>query len=142
MQFHATLMIWGMSKVLGGCWKPGLWHVGRALKEKDTWRSCVLYKQYVIPSVHVLVVKIHSAQGPACRQMVFIFPETPTYSSERSLSGGKKKDWCWRKMGKCSMAGSHHKCCGISPLQLVPSSPTSKPSAQKQKVPFLVMTQP
>lgn len=28
------------------------------------------------------------------------------------------------------------------PLQLRPSSPTSKPSAQKQNVPFLVMMQP
>lgn len=35
-----------------------------------------------------------------------------------------------------------HQRCRILPLQLVPSSPTSKPSAQKQKVPFLVMTQP
>ena len=37
---------------------------------------------------------------------------------------------------------SHQRLRKTLPLQLVPSSPTSKPSAQKQKVPFLVMTQP
>lgn len=59
--------------------------------------------QYVCVCLCVRGV-IHCIWGPACRQMVLIYPAPPAYSSEGSLAEGKRRDQCGEKGGKVGRA--------------------------------------
>lgn len=102
--------------------------------EKETQRNGVLYQ-----SVYVCV----SGWNALCLQTDgFHIPSSSCLFIWRKSGRGHRGGLLRGRGRKMKGGGSMEEGSYILPLQLVPSSPTSKPSAQKQKVPFLVMTQP